>query len=167
MLRALGLVIDCVLPAGSSIDQQVSAGPQAQGEMGLELKWSSAHKKQDDSCPRTAWFANKERFTTRARTIDHERGLLRLIGAHDKWNLGKDSPFDVYQVDPDGAALKTVNFLLTAQNLVAKSLSLGAAGEVTYSTGDKQPVAALRSGGLGVSRHGRAEKSRRAPRRPR
>jgi hypothetical protein len=157
VLRALGLVIDCVLPADSSIDQQVSAGPQAQGVMGLELKWSTAHKPQDDSCPRTAWFASKERFTTRARTIDHERGLLRLGGAHDKWNLGKDSPFDVYQVDPDGAALKTVNFLLSAQNLVAKSLSLGAAGEVTYSTGDKQPVAALRSGGLGVSRHGRAE----------
>ena len=157
VLRALGLVIDCVLPADSAIDQQVSAGPQAQGVMGLVLKWSNAHKPQDDSCPRTAWFANKERFTTRARTIDHERGLLRLVGAHDKWNLGKDSPFDVYQVDPDGAALKTVNFLLSAQNLIAKSLSLGAAGEVTYSTGDKQPVAALRSGGLGVSRHGRAE----------
>ena len=93
--------------------------------MGLELKWSDAHKHTEDSCPRTAWFANKERFTTRARTIDHERGMLRLAGAHDKWNLGKDSPFDVYQVDPDGAALKTVNFLLTAQNLVAKSLSLG------------------------------------------
>lgn len=157
VLRALGLVIDCVLPADSAIDQQVSAGPQAQGLMRLELKWSDAHQIQEDSCPRTAWVANKERFTTRARTIDHDRGLLRLAGAHDKWNLGKDSPFDVYQVDPDGAALKTVNFLLTAQNLVAKSLSVGSAGEVTYSTGDKQPVAALRSGGLGVSRHGRAE----------
>ena len=45
---------------------------------------------------------------------------------------------------------------VTAQNLVAKSLSVGAAGEVTYTTGDKQPVAALRSAGLGISRHGRA-----------
>jgi hypothetical protein len=156
LLRALGLVIDCVLPAGSPIDVQVSALPQAQGVMGLELVWSNGHHPADDSCPRTAWFANKERFTTRARTIDHDRGVLRLANAHDRWNLGKDSPFDVYQVDPDGAALKTVNFVLSAQNLVAKSLALGAAGEVTYTTGDKQPVAALRSGGLGVSRHGRA-----------
>src|SRR6185437_12150525 len=56
-----------------------------------------------------------------------------------------------------GSALKTVGFTLSAQNLVAKSLSIRQIdGEVTYTTGDKQPVAALRSGGLGVSRHGRA-----------
>lgn len=156
LLRALGLVIDCLLPANSPIDQQLAAQAQVQGLMSLELTWGNAHQAGDDSCPRTAWLASKERFTTRPRTIDHERGMLRLANAHDRWKQGKDSPFDVYQVDPDGAALKTVNFLLSAQNLVAKSLSLGAAGEVTYTTGDKQPVAALRSGGLGVSRHGRA-----------
>ena len=156
LLRALGLVIDCALPANSPIDQQISALPTAQGVMGLELVWSGGHNPADDSCPRTAWLASKERFTTRPRTVDHDRGMLRLANAHDRWNLGKDSPFDVYQVDPDGAALKTVNFVLSAQNLVAKSLTPGAAGEVTYTTGDKQPVAALRSGGLGVSRHGRA-----------
>ena len=156
VMRALGLVIDCVLPMQSPIDALLSAQPQAQGVMGLELLWEDAHDPKQDCCPRTAWVASNDRFTTRARTNDHERGMLRLARAHDKWNSGKDSPFDVYQVDPDGAALKTVNFLLSAQNLVAKSLSLGAAGEVTYTTGDRQPVAALRSGGLGISRHGRA-----------
>jgi hypothetical protein len=156
LLRALGLVIDCVLPAHSPIDQQLNAAPQAAGVMALELSWSSAHDPEGDSCPRTAWVADKARFTTRPRTFDHDRGLLRLQDADDRWHLSKKTPFDVYQVEPDGAALKTVNFLLSAQNLVAKSLSLGAAGEVTYTTGDAQPVAALRSGGLGVSRHGRA-----------
>ncbi len=156
LLRALGLVIDCVLPANSPIDQQLGGAPLAQGLMGLELSWGNAHDPADDGCPRTAWQADKERFTTRPRTFDHERGMLRLQHAHDRWNQGKDSPFDLYQVDPDGAALKTVDFLLTAQNLVAKSLALGKPGDVTYTTGDKQPVAALRSGGLGVSRHGRA-----------
>ena len=39
---------------------------------------------------------------------------------------------------------------------MGKSLKPGTHGEVTYTTGDRQPVAALRSGGLGVSRHGRA-----------
>ena len=63
----------------------------------------------------------------------------------------------MFQVDPDGGALKTVDFLLSAQRLVAKSLALGKPGDVTYTTGDKQPVAALRSNGLGVSRHGRAQ----------
>ncbi len=156
LLRALGLVIDCVLPADSVIEQQVSAAGQAQGVIGLTLVWSGSHAAATDACPRTAWFANKARFTTRPRTADHERGLLRLELANDRWHEAKKTPFDVFQVDPDGGALKTVNFLLSAQRLVGKSLAPGAAGEVTYTTGDKQPVAALRSGGLGVSRHGRA-----------
>ena len=70
----------------------------------------------------------------------------------DGWGLvQKDKPglFDLYQVDPDGTALKTVGFTLSAQNLVTKSLSIRQIdGEVTYTTGDKQPVAALRSGGF-------------------
>jgi hypothetical protein len=156
LLRRLGLIIDCLLPADSPIDEQLGSAAEAQGLMGLELIWSSTHSAPDDSCPRTAWFADHGRFLIRQRTTDHQRGLLRLAQAHDRWHIAKDSPFDVYQVDPDGGALKTVDFLLSAQKLVAKSLSLGSSGEVTYTTGDKQPVAALRSGGLGVSRHGRA-----------
>lgn len=157
LLRALGLVVDCVLPAGSPIDEQVAAATSAEGSFGLELSWDSAHDAASDLCPRTAWTANKACFTTRARTPDHDRGLLRLAYAHDRWNRGKHSQFDVYQVDPDGAALKTADFLLSAQRLIGKSLALGKPGDVTFTTGDKQPVAALRSGGLGVSRHGRAE----------
>jgi hypothetical protein len=156
LLRALGLLIDCALPADSPIDQFLATSPQAQGVMGLELAWAGGHTPSGDSCPRTAWIASKTRFTTRPRTTDHDRGLLRLQQADDRWHADKKTNFDVYQVDADGAALKTVNFLLTAQNLVARSLTLGAAGEVTYTTGDRQPVSALRSGGLGVSRHGRA-----------
>ncbi len=158
LLRRLGLVIDCVLPANSPIDQLVGAAGQAQGVMGLEFTWGAGHNSGDDHCPRTGWYADKERFTTRERTSDHDRGLLRLESADDRWGVGKKqtSPFDVYQVDPDGAALKTVDFLLSAQNLVGRSLKPGADGEITYSTGDRQPVAMLRSGGLGVTRHGRA-----------
>jgi hypothetical protein len=158
LLRGLGLVIDCMLPANSPIDQLVGAAGQAQGVMGLEFTWGAGHNSGDDHCPRTGWYADKERFTTRERTSDHERGLLRLENADDRWGVGKkqSSPFDVYQVDPDGAALKTVDFLLSAQNLVGRSLKPGADGEITYSTGDRQPVAMLRSGGLGVTRHGRA-----------
>jgi len=158
LLRKLGLIIDCVLPADSPIEQQIAVAPLAQGVMGLVLKWDDpAHDPAVDSCPRTAWQADADRFTTRPRSGDHQRGLLRLRGAHDRWNKAKGNDFDVYQVDPDGAALKTVDFVLSAQNLVAKSLKLGTDSAVTYTTGDKQPVAALRAGGLGVSRHGRAK----------
>lgn len=156
LLRRLGLVIDCVLPANSPIDQAIMAASPARGLMSLVLRWAGAHDSADDSFPRTAWQADKQRFTTRPRTADHERGVLRLQHADDDWNAEKRSLFDIYQVDADGAALKTVDFVLSAQRLVGKSLALGADGEVTYTTGDTQPVAALRSGGLGVSRHGRA-----------
>jgi hypothetical protein len=86
--------------------------------------------------------------------------LLRLEHSDDGWNVVRkeqEGLFDLYQVDPDGAALKTVNFTLTAQNLVAKSLDPELKhGAVTYTTGDRQAVAALRSCGIGVSQHGRA-----------
>ncbi len=121
--------------------------------MSLELSWNRA----DDHCPRTSWRADRERFTTREwnRDGDLDRGILRLKDTDDRWDSAQTS-FCAYQVDPDGEALKTVNFLLTAQNLIAKSLKPGADGEVTYTTGDRQPVAALRSAGLGIIRHGRA-----------
>jgi hypothetical protein len=157
LLRKLGLVIDCVLPSDSPIEQAINAAPTATGFIGLELSWGNAHDPADDSCPRTAWFCDSRRFTTKPRTSDHERGVLKLQYADDRWIVNeKRSPFDVYQVDVDGAALKTVDFVITAQNLVGKSLSRGADGQITYTTGNKQPVAALRSGGLGVSYHGRA-----------
>ncbi|WP_119419141.1 hypothetical protein [Desertibaculum subflavum] len=161
LLRALGLIVDCALEDDGPIDAKVAAGGgTGKGLISLQIGWASNHNPADDTTPRTAWTADKERFFTRPRRNEFDRGLLRLEQSDDGWGVkGKDKPglFDIYQVDPDGASLKTVGFTLSAQNLVAKSLSLRQIdGEVTYTTGDKQPVAALRSGGLGVSKHGRA-----------
>ncbi|MFD4839250.1 hypothetical protein ACFWP0_17225 [Achromobacter sp. NPDC058515] len=157
LLRRLGLVIDCVLPADCALDRQIAAAPHTQGSVFLTLRWDGAPA-GGNACPATAWTGDAKRFATRARSPDHERGMLRLRRADDRWDLRepRNPLFDVYQVDPDGAALKTVDFVLTAQNLIGRSLKQGADGEVTYTTGDKQPVAALRSGGLGVARRDRA-----------
>jgi len=161
LLRRLGLVIDCVLEDNGPVDSLLAAGGgTATGNVSLEIDWGGTHDASTDQRPATAWEADKTRFLVRPRTPDHERGLLKLVHARDQSGPAADKPrsnFEVYQVDPDGAALKTVGFLLSAQNLVAKSLSLKQAdGEVTYTTGRRQPVAALRSGGLGVARHDRA-----------
>lgn len=159
VLRALGLVIDVVLPVGNPIREAVQAAGKAEGTLGVEIIDWAGHDLSKDSYPRTAWRATPRRFTTRARTSDHADGLLKLEGALDPTltpNAKLRGDFDVFQLDTDGAALKTVDFLLSAQNLVGKSFKPGSHGEVTYTTGDKQAVAALRSGGLGVSRHGRA-----------
>lgn len=159
LLRRLGLIIDCVLETGDPIDALLGAGIPAQGFMRLRLSGNPPHDTSGDTFPSTAWWATKRRFVVRARTDDHAGGLLNLHRANDSHqpvHPREGSVFDVFQVDPDGAALKTVDFVLSAQRLVGKSLTLGADGQVTYTTGDRQPVAALRSGGLGVSRHGRA-----------
>ncbi len=161
VLRALGLIIDCALPADNVLlDTLVNGGGTADGTLGVAVDWSNGHDKNADAYPGTAWRLTKTRFVTRARSGDHTDGLLSLAGIADPTlapgKQEKPVDFDVFQVDPDGAGLKTTNFLLTAQNLIGRSLKPGTHGEVTYTTGDRQPVAALRSGGLGVSRHGRA-----------
>lgn len=163
LLRELGLVIDFAVKDDGLIDSLIAAGGgTAHGQMSLRIKWGKRVAATKHNTPRTAWTADKDRFVTRPRRPDHQRGLLRLEHSDDTWGTKpKDLPglFDVYQVDPDGAALKTVGFTLSAQNLVAKSLSLRQLdGEVTYTTGDDQPVTSIRSGGLGVSQHGRASR---------
>lgn len=160
VLRALGLIIDCVLPESNAVLSALEGNPSAEGTLGVEVEWNNGHDKNADAYPSTAWHVTKTRFVTCERTDDHTGGLLSLAGTTDPTlshaKSDKKSDFDVYQVDPDGAGLKTTNYLLSAQNLIGKSLKPGSHGEVTYTTGDRQPVAALRSGGLGVSRHGRA-----------
>ena len=161
LLRALGLIVDFAVEDGDSSSVLVAGPGPSHGNMALKVNWSDGHDDSGDGYPRTAWELDKERFTTRPRENDVVRGLLRLEHSDDGWGQKDkeiDGLFDLYQVDPDGAALKTVGFTLTTQNLVAKSLDFTRPdGRVTYTTGDRQPLAALRSGGLGVSRHGRAE----------
>ncbi len=160
LLRRLGLIIDFAVEDGSVIDERiVTGGGLGKGQCRLEVKWSGDEPGKA-ARPRTAWLAQKERFVPRQRGQEQQAGLLRLEHSDDGWKLSlkdREGLFDVYQVDPDGASLKTVNFTLTAQNLVARSLKPDRKhGAVTYTTGDHQAVAALRSGGIGVSRHGRA-----------
>ncbi|MGC3937314.1 hypothetical protein ACOTTU_05870 [Roseobacter sp. EG26] len=158
--RALGLVVDFAVEDPDGL--LVSGGSPVLGNMALALNWADGRDDSADGYPRTAFYLDDERFVPRPRSDDLDRGLLRLEHSDDGWgvvNKEHDGLFDIYQVDPDGAALKTVDFTLSTQNLVAKHLDvLRPDGQVTYTTGDRQPVAALRTGGLGVSQHGRAEK---------
>ena len=155
LLRRLGLVIDCVLERNTALDALIAAGNgNAEGFMKLRITASGTRATAPDQFPSSAFRVRGGRFHMAARTPDHGGGMLRLQGANDRGNPA--SKFDVYQLDPDGTALKTGGFLLSAQNLVGRSLELGGDGGVTYTTGDRQPVTSLRSGGIGVSRHGRA-----------
>ncbi|WP_199555939.1 hypothetical protein [Sandaracinobacteroides hominis] len=160
LLRQLGLLLDFRVKAEAVNALVAAGGGTGDGILQLEVKWPRATG-FDDGRPRTAFRADKQRFYTRPRGGDSARGLLKLEHAHDGWGVAERktrSPFDLFQLDPDGAALKTVGFTVTAQGLVTKHLDRKLPdGGVTYTTGDRQGVAALRSGGLGVSRHGRAQ----------
>ena len=141
LMRRLGLVLDFVLetPITATI-----------GYMRLCVKLSSGA--DINETPWTAFLIDDYHFLTRPRTDELKSGLLNLRGSNDKYG---DSAvlYDMYQVDPDGAAIKTVDFVVNAQGLVA------GAGRNRIAAGivSKQGVAALRSGGLGVSRHERAK----------
>lgn len=157
LMRDLGLVIDVVLPLDNPLLAALgaSASGAVEGTCGLVVHWDG-HDLTADAFPTTAWRLTRTRFVTRAHGDEIRDGMLDLEGASDAYDEKTRSRFDVYQVDPDGAALKTVNFLLSAQRLITKSEKPGD-GEITYTTGDEQGVAALRSVGIGVACHDRAQ----------
>ena len=158
LMRLLGLVIDVALPDRNPLLDALAASgaaSHAEGAIGLAVSWPAPAAPDADAYPTTAYALSSSRFVTRARSSDVGDGQLQLQGAGDLPDKVA-SDFDVYQVDPDGTALKTVGFVLSAQRLINRPVTERA--EVTYTTGDEQGVAALRSGGLGVSRHGRAQR---------
>jgi hypothetical protein len=157
LMRRLGLVIDVALPEKNTLLDALHASgatDRAEGTIGLAVTWPTPHAPDPDAYPTTAYAVTSSRFVTRARSADVHDGELELRGAGDLPDKFA-SDFDLYQIDPDGTALKTVGFVLSAQHLINRPVTDRA--EVTYTTGDEQGVAALRSGGLGVSRHGRAQ----------
>ena len=152
LMRRLGLVLDFILV-------QPPEAPNA-GRMKLQIGWKNGHDPAADVTPWTAfiWEPLKQRFITASRTDEIKNGMLNMENSGDRYDPGSGAPYDVYQVDPDGAALKTVDFVITAQNLLNKGdyNEDSNSREITYTTDDRQGYAALRSGGLGVSHNGRA-----------
>ncbi|MEE2729981.1 MAG: hypothetical protein VYA55_04125 [Pseudomonadota bacterium] len=160
LLRALGLVVDAYIEDTAQIDALIAAGGgQAHGTMRLTVAGRAGSSGLIQQTPAVAWFADRERFVCRPKSNEHDHGFLNLEQVDDDWNNSDklNRLFDVYQVDPDGAALKTSGFTRTAQNLLSRSFSKALPdGRVTYTTGNEQAPAALRSGGIGISQHGRA-----------
>jgi len=165
LMRRLGLVLDFVLTAPIGTQSRGTLpGTRAptlgfdtpirtlSGKLRLRIKRKNQQDQNTDDMPWTAFLVEGQRFITRSETDELKNGLLNMAGSNDKYenNSGR---FDIYQVDPDGSALKTVGFVVDTQNLLKKD----EAGSVAFTTGDQQGVAALRSGGLGVSRHERAK----------
>ena len=161
VMRELGLVLDFTI---GNFPSDIT-----DGKIRLKISWNNNHNPSKDETPWTEFQSEKESFTVRPRPTRNDlprpprpgreipnpdgeikKGLLNLEKSNDHYTEPGNQQFGVYQVDPDGAALKTVDFVLTAQNFLSET--------TTYTTGDKQGLPALRSGGLGVFRHNRKEK---------
>jgi hypothetical protein len=171
LMRRLGLVLDAIVVNGGVLVKQAQGLPQdlLKGKMRLAVKHDRNFEvATEESTPATAFWLTPERFTCDARTPRHRAGLLRLGGARAIGNQAqqakiKDAGFSLTAVDPDGAALKTVGFALALQDHLFKVSNpldpntLDKPGELTYTTSQGEAVAALRSGGLTLVEHGRAE----------
>ncbi len=171
LMRRLGLVVDAIVVGGGALVKQAQGLPQnlLRGQMRLAVNHSRNFEvATEESTPATAFWLTPARFTCDTRTPRHRAGLLRLGGAHAIGNQAqqakiKDTGFSLTAVDPDGAALKTVGFALALQDHLFKVSNpldpntLDKPGELTYTTSQGEAVAALRSGGLTLVEHGRAE----------
>lgn len=154
LLRALGLVLDFVLPAKNPVSTAAAQGGKGRAHLVVEGLQGKGHR-----TPATAWVATPDRFLAQAGDGELRLGLLNLAGAGAaQRNVKRDSPYDLHGFDPDGAALKTVQYLLSSGSLLNKSVLRDRSpdGEVSYTTGDRQPLAALRSGSISLTREGRA-----------
>ncbi|MBB1162200.1 hypothetical protein [Aquariibacter albus] len=159
LMRALGLVLDFALVAKSPIDTAAAKAAGGSGQLHLVVDGlgGSLHRQ-----PSTAWRVRGARFLADALDSDLRDGLLNLAGAGEPVRgQAQDklpNPHSLLGFDADGAALKTVQYLLSSTKLLNKSVLTGSspAGEVTYTTGERQPLAALRSGSISLGREGRA-----------
>ena len=158
LLRQLGLVINCLLPPDSPLDQQLAAAPAAQGRFFLALRWGGRAQPSRRRLPRHRldWRpgplhhapAQPRPRTRHAEAAPRRRQLEPVRAAQPLRRLSGRSR----RRDPENRGLRTDR----AEPGRPEPGAGRADGAVTYTTGDKQAVAALRSGGLGVARRGRA-----------
>ena len=132
---ALGLVIDCVLPAGLADRSGRCRGDRGAGCDGARAEWGEPHAAR-------ATTRVRARRGTRTRSASRRRrGRPTTNAACCGWRTrttagteAKDSQFDVFQVDPDGA--RAQDRQLPADRAAPRrrrASPLGPPGEVTYT----------------------------------
>lgn len=186
VMRLLHLVVDAVIEDGGRLEDIARRQPERVLTDTIQLKLRDGVVDALDiettiSAPATAFWLQagpgadessskhpSRRFVCNTRTPRLHAGLLRLTGASAIGDYRQtaeldDVGFSVTAMDADGAALKTVGTALALQDHLFKVKNprdvntLKERGELTYTTSDGEGVAALRSGGLTLLEHGRAE----------
>lgn len=141
LMRALGLVLDFVMP--------IPPGPT--GEIWVEATWNPAI--ETPKTPRMIthyWQENDEFLPNWKDPDDLSQGFLNLTYVRDIFQPSEKQDYSLVQVDPDGSLLKLMDFSYGMNGFESKKYPVGMDREIT--------LPALRTGGLGLVRNGRAQK---------
>ncbi len=139
LMRALGLVLDFTLP--------IPPGPT--GEIWVEAVWSPTIKTLATPKMITHYWQENDQFLPNWKnSSDLSEGFLNLTAVRDIFQPSEKSDYNLVQVDPDGSLLKLMDFSYGMKGYVDKKFPVGMDREIT--------LPALRSGGLGLVRRGRA-----------
>lgn len=147
LLRRLGLAIDL------AVDGELPA----MGDIRVIPQWGAGHPASGFSVDRTPWTRfelSDDLFVAQPQDASRiDEGMIALDGASDDFEGGgTGSRFGVVQVDPDGAALKTVATAVNLNSLLADKEQ----ERVAFDMSDRTGVAPMRSVGMAVFAKDRA-----------
>jgi len=149
LLRKLGIVLDLL------IESQVLPLDDGAQKIRVLPQWGEPPQGfSKDYSPWTHFTADKETFLAAPKDPGElSEGFVRLEGVNDRFERS-ESPYDLLQVDPDGLALKAVNFAGTLRRLTHKM----DARQVSIDTPEGMGLPSIQSGGLALARSGRASR---------
>lgn len=139
ILRLIGLIIDLEIPR---------AGLPTDGQMRLVPEWTPARPGQD-LAPWTLYTIDKD-FSAKPAAVGQpgfanlDHGYISLDGTNDLHDVEAGGPFEIVQIDPDGAGIKYYNFAG-----MLHSRPSGQSGNDVNSLNDAS-LPTLRSAGLSV-----------------
>lgn len=147
LLRLLGLAVDLA----------VEGELPAMGDIRVIPHWDASQPASAFSTDRMPWTSfelSDQLFVARAQDASRiDEGMIALDGASDDFEGGgTGSRFGVVQVDPDGAALKTVATAVNLNSLLADKEQQ----RVAFDMPDRTGLAPMRSVGMAVFAKDRA-----------
>ena len=146
VLCALGIILDINLPLEQILDN--GGGTTIWAEP-IEGKQPFVAYSQHLT-PRTAFFLDKKAFLPAPHPGSPiSRGFLKLTGVND--DLNNNLPFHLIEVDPDGMAIKALDFAGTLRKVTHKE-GMDVGTDIPQEMG----LPALQSGGLALVQDGRA-----------
>lgn len=146
LMRKLGLVID--------LEVELPAGVSPTGLVWVEPNWGTPPAVTTKSVSPRTHYTLKSGFAAVSRSDRHVGGMLRVRSP----KAGADSqPYEVIQVDVDGAAMKVLDYARTAARKIRFVDQQGnVAEEESDSTAEDAGLPTMRSSGLALVENGRA-----------